>query len=279
MSVSESRGTLTELRASTITVEVDGARLLDGVSVTARAGTTLCIVGPNGAGKSTLLRVLAGLLEPAAGEVLGAGRPLARLKRRERAKVVAYVPQDPVLPLAMRVADYVLLGRTPHLAPLAHEGAHDLDIARQSLEQLDLAELAGRAIGTLSGGERQRVLVARALAQQAAVLLLDEPTAALDPGHQLEVLELVDQLRRTHGFTVVCTMHELTLAGQFGDELVLLDRGRVVSAGPAAHVLTDENLSRYYGSSVRVVEADGTRIVVPIRAVAQPTVGREVTQT
>jgi len=257
---------MTALVAVDVAVEIDGARLLDEVSITAETGTTLSIVGPNGAGKSTLLRVLAGLLEPVAGEVRAGGRPLHQVKRRERAKVVAYVPQDPVLPLAMRVADYVLLGRTPHLSPLAHEGTKDLTIAREALDQLDLAALSGRALGTLSGGERQRVLVARALAQQAAILLLDEPTAALDPGHQLEVLELVDQLRRANGFTVVCTMHELTLAGQFADELVLLDRGRVVASGPPAEVLTEEHLTRYYGSSVRVVEAEGTRVVVPIRA-------------
>lgn len=249
-----------------LVVEIGGQRLLDTVDVEVASGTWLTIVGPNGAGKTTLLRVLAGLATPVAGAVTVGSRPLASLGRRERARSIALMPQDPLLPPAMRVADYVLLGRTAHLGYFAGEGRHDLAVATQALEQLDLTHLSGRVLGTLSGGERRRVLIARALTQEAGVLLLDEPTSALDPGHQLEVLELVDQLRLATGLTVVSTMHDLTLAGQFADRLVLLDAGRVVANGVPDHVLSDDNLARHYGTSVRVVEADGLRLVVPVRS-------------
>jgi iron complex transport system ATP-binding protein len=248
-----------------LVVRVGAARLLDGVDLDVAAGEWLTVVGPNGAGKTTLLRALAGLQRPAAGTALLDGEPVHLLARRARARAVAYVPQDPVLPPGMRVSDYVLLGRTPHLAPLGAEGSHDVDVAASSLERLDVGDLAHRTLETLSGGERRRVLLARAVTQEAAVLLLDEPTTALDLGHQVEVLELVDQLRRAHQLTVVSTMHDLSLAAQFADRLALVDRGRVVAVGPASEVLTDEHLGRYYGTAVRTVDAGGVRVVVPLR--------------
>jgi iron complex transport system ATP-binding protein len=247
-------------------VVIEGHRLLDGVDLSVDAGGWLCVVGPNGAGKTTLLRALAGLVRPAAGSIEVGGASLDGLPRRRRAALLALMPQEPVLPPATRVRDYVLLGRTPHLSRFAGEQPHDLAVAHRALEQLDALGLAERELGGLSGGERKRVVMARVLAQEAAVLLLDEPTAALDPGHQLEVLELVDQLRHAHGLTVVSTMHELTLAGQFADRLVLLDGGRVVVAGTADEVLRDEHLARHYGTAVRVVEADGVRLVVALRS-------------
>jgi iron complex transport system ATP-binding protein len=254
------------VEAVDIVVQIGSARLLDGVSFSAPPGSWVTIVGPNGAGKTTLLRALAGLLKPASGHVLLRGDPLGSLDRRERARRIALMPQDPVLPPAMRVADYVLLGRTPHLARLASEGPSDLAVAKQALEQLDLTHLSARELAHLSGGERQRVLIARAITQEAGVLLLDEPTSSLDPGHQLEVLELVDQQRRSTALTVVSTMHELTLAGQFADQLVLVDGGRVVAEGRPDEVLSEDHLARYYGTSVRVVESDGLRLVVPVRS-------------
>jgi len=238
--------------------------VLDGVDVDVGAGEWVAVVGPNGAGKSTLLRLLAGLV-PGEGELELDGRPASSLRRRERALAVALVVQAPIIPEGATVADYVLLGRTPHLGPFGTEGAADLAAVHDALAHLDLVELADRLVTTLSGGERQRVLVARALAQGAPTVLLDEPTTALDVGHQQQVLELVDELRHRHGLTVVTTMHDLTMAGQYADRLVLLDGGRVVVEGDAAAVLTEEHLSRYYGASVRIIVDGGRPVVLPYR--------------
>lgn len=253
------------ITAVEITVRLGGRPVLDRVSLTVADGEWVSVVGPNGAGKSTLLRALAGLVA-ADGEVSLGSAPLSSLTRRARARLVALVSQTPVLPPGMVVADYVLLGRTPYIPPLGREGPTDLDAVQQALEQLDLLGFADRALDTLSGGERQRVLMARALAQAAPVLLLDEPTTALDVGHQQDVLELVDRLRRANGLTVVSTMHDLTLAGQYADRLVLLHDGRVVTGGSADEVLTEENLSRFYGAEVRVLREGGAVVVVPVRA-------------
>jgi iron complex transport system ATP-binding protein len=258
-----------DLRARDLHVELGGATVLAGVSVDVPAGSWVAVVGPNGAGKSTLLRALAGLVG-ARGTVELGGEPAGGLRRREWARRVAFVPQDPVVPPGMPVAAYVLLGRTPHLGPLGREGASDLAVVARTLEQLDLTELARRPLETLSGGERQRAMVARALAQEAPVLLLDEPTTALDVGHQQDVLELVDRLRRAHDLTVVTTMHDLTLAGQYADRLVLLDHGEVVVSGPPAEVLTQENLARFYGARVRVLSDGGALVVVPVRPSGTP---------
>jgi len=256
---------MTTVSVRDVVVELDGARILDRVSIDVAAGEWLSIVGPNGAGKSTLLRVIGGLLPCVAGKVSLQGRPSGDLSRRDRAREVALVPQVPVVPPGMAVSDYVLLGRTPHMPPLGRESARDLTLVHDALEELDLLGFAGRPLDTLSGGERQRVLIARALAQASPVLLLDEPTSALDVGHQQDVLELVDRLRRENRLTVIATMHDLTLAGQYADRLVLLDRGRVVTAGTAEEVLTEENLARFYGARVRVVREGGALVVVPVR--------------
>jgi iron complex transport system ATP-binding protein len=254
-----------DLRARNVAVQLGGAPVLAGVSFDVPAGTWLTVVGPNGAGKSTLLRALAGLVHAAGAVELG-GEATAGLRRREWARRVAFVPQDPVVPPGMSVGGYVLLGRTPHLGPFGREGTGDLAVVNRTLEQLDLTAFADRPLDTLSGGERQRAMVARALAQEAPVLLLDEPTTALDVGHQQDVLELVDRLRRDHALTVVSTMHDLTLAGQYADRLLLLDHGEVVVSGPPDEVLTQENLARFYGARVRVLVDGGALVVVPVRA-------------
>jgi iron complex transport system ATP-binding protein len=223
------------------------------------------VIGPNGAGKSTLLRAVAGLV-PRAGAVEIDGD--AALGRRELARRVALVPQSPSLPPQMTVAEYVLLGRTPHLGYLAREGAHDREIADAALVRLDLVEFAHRPLRTLSGGEQQRAVLARALAQQAPILLLDEPTNALDVGRGQQALELVDALRREAGLTVLAAMHDLTLAGQYADRLLLLDGGRIVATGGVDDVLTDELIARHYGASVRVLRDEtGAPVVVPVRHV------------
>jgi iron complex transport system ATP-binding protein len=245
-------------------VELGGQPILRGVDLQVADGEWVAVVGPNGAGKSTLLRLLAGIVAGRC-DLLLHGRPAAALRPRERARLVALVVQAPTIPEGASVADYVLLGRNPHIHPLGVEGAADLAAVHAALARLDLLPFAGRTVTTLSGGERQRVLLARALCQAAPILLLDEPTSALDVGHQQQVLELIDELRRDHGLTVVTTMHDLTLAGQYADRLVLLDGGRVVVDGTAGEVLTEAVLARHYGARVRIVHDGGRPVVLPLR--------------
>jgi iron complex transport system ATP-binding protein len=258
-------------RTVSAAVEVRGLRValervpvLHGVDLLVDPGEWVTVIGPNGAGKSTLLRAVGGVL-PFTGAISLFGTELGRLRRRERARLVATVAQTPVVPPGMAVFDYVLLGRTPYIPPLGVESAVDMAAAAEVLEGLDLAGLADRQLATLSGGERQRVFLARALAQGAPLLLLDEPTSALDIGHQQEVLELVDGLRRAHGLTVLATMHDLSVAGEYADRLVLLAGGRGVADGPATEVLTEELLATHYRARVRVISGDHGPLVVPIR--------------
>ncbi len=232
---------------------------------TVHSGEWLGLIGPNGAGKSSLLRAVVGLVS-SAGDVLVDGASLSLRSRRRRAALVALVPQSPTLPDDMTGYEYVLLGRTPYVGYFGSETRHDKAMAADVLERLELLAFATRRLGTLSGGERQRLVIARALAQEAPILLLDEPTSALDIGHQQQALELVARLRRDHGLTVVSAMHDLTLAGQYSDRLALLHEGQCVATGPAADVLRAETLAAFYGVRVTVHhEPDGTVVVIPRR--------------
>jgi iron complex transport system ATP-binding protein len=248
-----------------VRVVLGGVEILHGVDLNVEPGEWVTIIGPNGAGKSTLLRAVAGLL-PCTGDVALHGKALSQLTRRERARQVAMVPQTPEVPPGMAVLDYVLLGRTPYIRTFGRESASDLHVVDEVLARLDLAALADRPLETLSGGERQRAFLARALAQEADILLLDEPTAALDIGHQQDVLDLVDELRRDGGLTVLATMHDLSVAGGYAGRLVLLSGGRVALTGGPQDVLTEEALSTHYGARVRVIATDHGPIVVPVRA-------------
>jgi iron complex transport system ATP-binding protein len=249
---------------SQATVTLGHRDILSAVDLRVGRGEWVCVIGPNGAGKSTLLRYLAGLAT-GSGTLRLDGRPAARLSRRQRAQTVALVPQTPTIPDGITVTDYVLLGRAPHIGALSVEGAGDLRAVHDALAQLELLTMVDRVVTTLSGGERQRVLLARALAQEAPLLLLDEPTTALDVGHQQHVLELIEMLRRTRDLTVVSTMHDLTLAGQYGDRLVLLDGGRVVQTGTAAQVLTEATVAQFYGARVRIIDDGGRPVILPVR--------------
>lgn len=249
---------------ASVGVTIGRTTLLRDVSLVVRPGEWLGIIGPNGAGKSTLLRAIAGLV-PVTGRVELDGVDGSRLGRRARAKAVAMVPQAPVVPDGMIVRDYVMLGRTPHLGLLVTERPGDHLIVDEVLDQLELVTFATRPVDTLSGGEQQRVFIARALAQQTGVLLLDEPTTSLDVGHQQDVLELVDRLRHDRGFAVITSMHDLTLAGQYPDRLALLASGRIVASGPAEHVLTEENLASHYDVVVRLLHGPDGLVVVPVR--------------
>ena len=256
---------MTSLAFDHVTVEYAKRTAVAAFTDTVKPGEWLCIIGPNGAGKSSLLRAIAGVV-PHSGRILVDGSPLTARSSRRRAQLVAYVPQLPVLPSGMTGAEYVLLGRNPFVTHFGRESELDHSMVDDVIDRLDLADLAARDVDTLSGGERQRLVIARAIAHEAPILLLDEPTAALDIGHQQQALELVDKLRREHGLTVVSAMHDLTLAGIYSDRLILMHAGHVVAHGPAAEVLRPETLGEFYGVSVRVHrEDDGTIIVVPNR--------------
>ena len=250
-------------------VDLDRTPILRAVSCAIASGGWLALIGPNGSGKTTLLRAVAGLI-PYRGTVTlgGPAADAGSLRPRERARLIAYVPQIPTLPPDMTVTEYVLLGRTPHLSYLAGPGRADRDAATRAAGLLDVTRFGERRLATLSGGERQRVVLARALAQEPRILLLDEPTSALDIGHQQSVLDLVDTLRRSTGVTVVTTLHDLTTAGQYAHELVLLNAGRVEAAGPATAVLTEDRIAQVYAARVTVsTDAAGNTVVNPIRAV------------
>jgi iron complex transport system ATP-binding protein len=253
------------IRAKDVGVVLDDAVVLRDVDLEVEAGEWVGVIGPNGAGKTTLLKAFAGLV-PFTGTVEVLGTPPHRHGRRAVARHLAYVPQDPLIPAGMTVAEYVLLGRTAHLPYLGVEGKRDREVVAGVLDRLDLGSLRKRALDSLSGGEQQRAVLARALAQEAPVLLLDEPTSALDVGHQQHVLELVETLRADTSLAVVTAMHDLTLAGQFADRLLLLAGGQAVAAGPARSVLTERALSEHWGARVRVLEdPEGGIVVIPIR--------------
>ena len=256
---------MTTVALESVSVSLGGARVVDDVSAEVAPAEWVTLIGPNGAGKSTLLRAIAGLVAHE-GTIGLDGAEVASLPRREVAQRLAFVPQAPLLPPEMKVAEYVLLGRTPHVGPFGYEGKHDLEAVQEALEQLDLTPFATRPLRTLSGGERQRVVLARALAQDAPLLLLDEPTAALDVGRQQQVLELVAELRERGGLTVISAMHDLTLAAQYADRLLLLSRGELVAAGPPGEIVTEALISEHYGARVRVIEEDGYAVaVIPVR--------------
>ena len=243
----------------------DDHLVYSGVSMTVMAGEWVVIIGPNGAGKSTLLRSVAGLTDMP-GSVEIDRLSISDMSARQRAQKVAFVPQAPALPAGMSVTDYVLLGRTPYLSLLGTETKNDFGVAAYMLGLLAVGDLAKRDIATLSGGEAQRVVLARALAQEPQVLLLDEPTSALDLGRQQETMQVIDDLRVDRNLTVLTTMHDLTLAGQFADRLLLLNGGGILAEGTPDEVLTSETISKHYGANVRVIhDSDGGVIVVPMR--------------
>lgn len=248
-----------------VSVAYNGVAVLHPLDLNVGAGVWVGVIGPNGAGKTTLLRTVLGLAD-FTGEVCLDESPVRNLHRRRLAQLVAYVPQRPVVPEGMVVTDYVLMGRTPYISYLGSESARDLEVVGEALGRLELRGMADRRLETLSGGELQRALLARALVQQAPLLLLDEPTAALDIGHQQQALELVDELRRERSLTVLSAMHDLTLAAQFADELLLLNGGRAVAFGAPRDVLTAELIRTHFGASVRIEDnGNGGVIVIPIR--------------
>lgn len=253
------------LRADGVGVSLDGVRVLDGVDLTVRAGEWLALLGPNGAGKTTLVRALSGTVRHSGSIAFAGASGLTVTHPRERARCVAVVPQTPVIPPGITAFEYVLLGRTPHQGLRLAASFDDRRRTLAVLQRLDLERFASRDLATLSGGERQRVVLARALVTDTPLLVLDEPTAALDLGHQFEILELMAELQQERGLTVVTTLHDLGVAGQFGDRLAVLHEGRLVAEGTPAEVLTSERIGRWWGVSADVELDESGRVSVTVR--------------
>ncbi len=240
-------GEVNLLTAAHVGYQLNRRELLHDVSLSLHGGEVVGLIGPNGAGKSTLLKVLSGLWSGASSKIDLCGKPLAGYRPREIARMVAMVAQSATLDAAFTVRDVVLMGRNPYLSRFQVEGVLDRQIAEESMRATDTLSLAERAINTLSGGERQRVFLARALAQQPSILLLDEPTSNLDVRHQLDILTLARNLSRERGIGVLIAIHELSLAARFCDRLALLYHGQIVAEGDPVVVLTPDNLSRVFG--------------------------------
>ena len=240
------------LHAEGLGFSFDGAVVLSGVDVAIAPGELVGLIGPNGAGKTTLVRILAGVVRPHTGRVVLGVRPLDAWPRRERARAVALVPQDPHVEFPFTVLEIVLMGRAPHLTGLGFAGAADVERARVALARLGLDGLEGRRLDALSGGERQRVFLARALAQDPAVLLLDEPTTHLDLRHQSEIIDVVREGVRGRGVAALAVLHDLNLAAVSCDRLILLAAGHVVAAGSPRDVLTRATIEHAYATPVHV---------------------------
>ncbi len=241
--------------------------VVDGVTVRLASGALAGILGPNGSGKTSLLRLLSGTHTPTAGRVLLGQRPLDQVSRREAARQIAVVPQETELAFEYSAIEIVLMGRHPHLGVFAVEGPDDLRIAEDAMAATGTAHLASRSFHQLSGGEKQRVVIAAALAQASGVLLLDEPTASLDLGYQLEIATLLTRLNHERQVTMAISTHELNLAASICRELVMMRDGKVIAAGPTADVLTPDNVRRLYDveADVHINEASGHVTVVPVR--------------
>jgi iron complex transport system ATP-binding protein len=243
---------------------------VDGVSLAAERGEFVGVIGPNGSGKSTLLRLLSGIFRPLRGGAWLDGCPLEETAQRQRARRIAVVTQEAVVDFPFSVTEVVLMGRAPHLGGALFEGDHDVEVARRAMARTRILDLADRFIDELSGGERQRVILARALAQEAPILLLDEPTAFLDIRHQVEVFGLLRDLRR-EGYTIIAAVHDLNLAAAYCDRLALLKDGRLLAAGPAAEVLTAAHIRAAYEIDVEVTRGgSGALSVTPSLPLTPP---------
>jgi iron complex transport system ATP-binding protein len=241
------------LEVCNLTVAYGARMVLQNISLRVQSGEILALIGPNGAGKTTLIKTLSGVLKPHRGSILLDGQDALRLTIRQFARLVATVPQARHLPDSVSVYDTVLLGRTPHLGWLGQVSERDRQRVQEALQKTGALDLSERTLGRLSGGEQQRVLLARALAQDTPILLLDEPTTHLDLHHQTVLLQLVRELAREHGLAVVMALHDLNLASLYADRVALLVRGELRGLGTPADVLTAERLSQAYALPLHVI--------------------------
>ncbi|MEU9608313.1 ABC transporter ATP-binding protein [Streptomyces sp. NPDC048057] len=254
------------LRAEDVRLGYGGRQVLKGLSFDVPPGEVTMVVGPNGCGKSTLLRALARLLRPTSGAVSLNGRDLRKMSTRQVAEALAILPQTPVAPAGIKVSELVSQGRYPHQSWLRRWGSEDEEAVAQALLVTDTVDLAERPVDELSGGQRQRVWIAMVLAQRTGLLLLDEPTTFLDVPHQVEVLDLLTDLNRREGTTVVAVLHDLNLACRYADRIVVMKGGTIVAEGPPTRIVTGELMRTVFGMDCHVVAdpASGTPLVVPI---------------
>lgn len=243
---------VTMLSATGLHFAYGDKKVLIDIDLELLPGQLLGLIGPNGSGKTSLIRSLSGILKPASGSIWLADRNLSEFSEQERARQIAVVSQSTQLPPAFTVFETVALGRTPHLRWLGRLGLHDLDIVQQAMQSSEITQLSDRRINELSGGEQQRVLLARALAQDCPILLLDEPTAHLDLRHQLNLLSLVRRMAHEQNLAVLVAMHDLNLASLFADHLVLLVDGHIRASGSPSDVLTTETLQNAYQVPLQV---------------------------
>jgi iron complex transport system ATP-binding protein len=238
--------------------------VLCGIDIHAKPGEIVSVIGPNGSGKSTLLRCMNKILKFKQGAVLLAGKNIDGIPLRQLSRTMGYIPQHETRSFAFTVFETVLMGRRPHIGWQVAD--HDLKVVHDTLHDLGLDALRNRQIDELSGGERQRVFIARALAQEPSVMLMDEPTSDLDPRHQLEVFGLITELSREKGITVVCAIHDLHLAARFSDKIVMLRQGEVFAQGPPQEVMTPGNLRAVYGVEAFICHNGGSIHVVVQKA-------------
>lgn len=248
------------LEARSLVVSLGGRQVLGGIDLAVAPGRVVAIVGPNGAGKSTLLRALAGLVTPDAGRVLLGERGIAAIPAAERARAVAYLPQDRIVHWPLSVEAVVELGRLPHRGTGSVSAEDDRLAVAKALRAMDVADFAVRPVTELSGGERARVLLARALAQEAGLLLADEPTAGLDPAHALSLFAHLERLTQ-EGRGIAVALHDLSLAARFCDTVLMLMGGKAIACGPPAEVFTPETLALTYGIDANLTKVDGVPIV------------------
>jgi iron complex transport system ATP-binding protein len=235
------------LTAHSLRHDYGAGNVLEDVSFSVAAGSFFIIIGPNGSGKTTLMKVLDDIEHPKSGVVEVFGRPLHSFAKKELAREIAFVPQRMPVDFPFTVTEVVLMGRAPHLGLLGIEGREDIETARKAMIFTGVENLANRRINQLSSGEQQRVFIARAICQGPKIILLDEPTASLDPAHQVRVMDIMEELRRKHGVTIVMVSHDLNLAALYADRLLLLKEGHIVAQGPPSDVLTFEILEKTYG--------------------------------
>jgi len=242
------------LSIENISAGYDSKLVLRNVSMNVEAGRFIGLIGPNGSGKTTLLRVISGVLAPKDGRVLLKNAMLQKIGRRNLAKTLACLSQDFSLDLSFTVRQITLMGRSPHLSKIAKETRRDFEIAENAMKLADVSHLAQRLITEISGGERQRALIAMCLAQEPKVLLLDEPTSHLDIAHQLSALDLIRKLNRQTSMTVIAVFHDLNLAAEYCDKLLVLNRGRVETFGSPEDVLTADMILKVYGAKVQILQ-------------------------
>jgi iron complex transport system ATP-binding protein len=237
-----------KLEVDNLTLAYGKTIVIDGMSFSVHKGEMLGLIGPNGSGKSTLIKALSHVITPRSGCVILDGKDISAIRRTELARLLAVVPQTPILPSSFSAFEIVLMGRNPHLGLLRYESPVDIEITYRAMERTATLPFAERRIGELSGGEIQRTVIARALAQQTQIILLDEPTANLDINHQLEILDLIKSLCTQNHLTVIITVHDLNLAAQYCDRLVLIKKGRVHAEGLPEAVITADNIREVYGT-------------------------------